>query len=594
MNCLRRSRFHEFVDGAKPDAREQEHLRSCASCRDRIRMLSRVEAFLKGASGPPPEAGGDALWKRVVAAVEGEAELRGGAELPAAGPGTDARIPPRGRGFALRAAAACAALLCLAAVLHDAGEPGGGFRAGGDSGPRAAGAEWVEAMNGLRHADPGPDPFACDRIYLELAVPESMDVLSAGRFGGGEEADLARLWRHRILSGRRTSADDVIRWLATVRSRNVWDHGFLSLARLVGTRGRSVLESMARERSAAPGILREALVISGAPAAAQRVFDLCVAEGRSVGFALREVAKLPGSQGDRFFASLFIAGEDDPLLVRELARRPAALRILRERYGACKFETRLRILDALGVAGSRDAFELLVRALRKSEEARGAAMALARIGLQGCREAVLALVQALPAGGDGESPLADPAVQQIGPAMELLGGYGQAVVLEAIAVERSAFERRRLWLALGLGGASPQAGLWIGAAGREDSKGLLLAFALAPSMDALPFIEGFLQSADRDLRRAALRALVALDAPEALPHLLDALDRGSDRRDLIRDMAAKGDWARPLMEAGLGYRDVHPVCRQWLAANPPPERAAPRDQALRGGPGGVHAAASLR
>jgi HEAT repeat protein len=295
-----------------------------------------------------------------------------------------------------------------------------------------------------------------------------------------------------------------------------------------------------------------------------RAFDLLVRGGVPVGLAYERITRCPKDAADRFLAQSYLAGDEEPALMRLITTRRGVLSILSDQYSSARFEARLRILEVLGRAGDREAVALLGKALLRGGEVTPAANALARVACSGADEAILALVRGLPRIEDYDSVVGDALAMALRPGFAALPDRAGEFLLKQLEQETKQTERRRYWLALAFFGRPSLVSRMSELAKEDDYRSLLTALTISPSSLHGELVASLAGSSNRSTRYAALRALVAMEDPQFIPTLLKGIERSSDRKDVIKLLLPAKDWARPVMEAGVTHRDVSAQCRGWL------------------------------
>jgi hypothetical protein len=462
----------------------------------------------------------------------------------------------------LVAAAAAAAAVVLVVVIPDGARPD-------PVQPRAFQTELPSLLAALRECDPELRLKAVRSAYEDLRKnsPDKVwqeGTLDLGMMRGLSDSDAWRVWTYLNAGKQRFSARDLEQALRLSLRDDLWSEVFVAYARVAGSEARRRIDEFATQREIPPQVHAEALIVSAAPQSAMRAFDLYIQSGMGASLAYERVARSRGSDVDAFLARSALVGDNDPALWRLISERNACLAYIKDQYQGAPYVERLRILEILGSCGDRAAVQLLRRALLRGSEVAPAARALCRVAHAGSDEAILGLVAALPPVEDMDALMGDGLARTLMPALQELPARAGAVLLQRLKVERSTVERRRIWIAVG---SLRNAESLIAAtqlAESSEERSLLLAHALSPFPENLDLVEAFVESDRRAVRQGAYRALLAQGSDDAIEPLKKAMERSSDRKDLVRQLLQSGGFVRPLLEDGLRHRDVSAMCRRRL------------------------------
>jgi hypothetical protein len=522
-----------YVDGHRRGRRRLDrHLLDCAVCRDQVRQLRRIEAYLSAAL-PRGRRKPSRSWRRVapggllvaLAAAVFLGLPSGGAGIPdvlPAGPRAAATLLARASFPDLSAARSEEE---VAAMLADAGYLDAG-------GPLAA---------------RGPRLHTALRLLLAGArAPAERRVLLGHLVRAGRREAVGELVRE--FEGSLAGGDEVLAALSACASLG-GRAGVRGILRIAESQQPPVVEAL------------EALLACGEDSAADAAYRLLIAGGVAAGERWVWLGRFPGPASARRLVSAFLAGDDSPMLERVLAGRPDAGTLLRASLRTEPRDRRARVLGLLARLGDVSAVPDLVRLVRARANVTDSLASLGRLARSGCGEAVLALARMLPAVDAADVADEDGIIA-------LLSGFDASAASAArrhLDGERGAevLDPRRRLLAtvlLGREAALPAVEEALGSASTRRAAAYSLRFLRGPDAERLAARAA--QNPDRAVRRMAFEAVMDMDGPESTAVLLEGLRRSEDRAPLVRDAlrAPPGrSWRRTLLEAALAYRDSRGV-----------------------------------
>ena len=530
MTCLSSNQLHEFVEGGLTPltrAAFDHHVRGCARCRDGLRALHRVDAYLRhGHSVPVDDALALGIVERafageVMGVASEESTVHGVAETRDVSEGKPwVRLAL----VSVAVAATVLVLLRLPAEATLADEP----------------IVVAQVTTAERSVLPGE---LHRRLHLEWEAAADVAV----QVEVMERAASARVAGFLRRAERLTLAVP----------EDLAQRALLAVAAFGGDRGAAAVRRLATRRVFDPKVMAEALIRTGSQRVAPEVWTL-LGRGR-VERDLRyvELHRLKGRTSSRLLVDAYLSGDPSAALRRVIVERPSALALLRAELGAVRSDVRVRALALLGEAGDQAAVPLLAKYVRSACHRGAAVHALSRVAHAGSREALMQLAEALPVMEDASDLMGRPDVTDVAEALRGMAPGAGLVLMEAHAVSRRASLRRRLLVAAGLtGDVAVEAGLVAALSRQGERRAALIGLAALGHRGVVPAISAVWSSTDRRTRRCAVAALAVLGGDEAARTLASSVQRSSERPAVMAHLAAVRDpWVTPVYLEGLRFRD---------------------------------------